>query len=335
MNEHKNFGEAFSFMNIKTAKNWSKTYNQRFKVNKIKFKKLVQNKRVLLAGCGPGRELYFLGKLRPKELICLDEDSQNIKKSKIVAKYFFQKSNIKIIKKNIQNISYQNEFDLVFSAGVIHHAKKTDKCLANLSRAVKKKGFIYLFLYGSGGIYFYVIRKIREILKNISYKKISLLAVEKKSSIMQIIHYLDDWKCKYLKCYSHKDLNLRMKSLGFKKFKYLAKGNNYDMSEKKRLFKKDNIYGEGELRYIFKRESNKLKKTKIKLSDNKFGSNIFFQKKILTTLEKEFLRSIKTLKTKSTFTKFIYCKKVHDYLLKNLKNNKKFPLMKFKKIIKI
>ena len=46
-------------------------------------------------------------------------------------------------------------------------AANTDKCLKELTRVLKVGGILKLFIYGSGGIFWYSIKHLRKILKNI------------------------------------------------------------------------------------------------------------------------------------------------------------------------
>ena len=44
------------------------------------------------------------------------------------------------------------EFDLVFSWGVLHHTESTERGVEVLSKLVKADGLMYLYLYGSEGV---------------------------------------------------------------------------------------------------------------------------------------------------------------------------------------
>ena len=163
-----NFSIANKNLTKKKVFQLSKNYLFRFKKNNFNYSSLVKDKRVLIAGSGPGREIILLNSFNPNELYAVDLSLENVKIGKsIIKKYSLDNKKNFLKKANIEKLPFKdNFFDHVFSYGVIHHAKNTDKCFVELNRVLKKNGTMMLFLYGSSGIYFYLIRKLRKIVKN-------------------------------------------------------------------------------------------------------------------------------------------------------------------------
>ena len=147
-----------------------------------------------------------------------------------------------------------------------------------------------LFLYGSSGIYFYLIRKFRKIVKKLSIKEIFKFSKEIKSiDPMLVYHFLDDWKAEFLRTYTHSDLVLRASKLGLNVIKILNRGLKYDVIERKTISRKERkLMGEGELRYIFKKVSNTKILNKNKLPNNNIGSVDKYDQEILNIYEKKF-----------------------------------------------
>ena len=226
-------------------------------------------------------------------------------------------------------------FDHVFSYGVIHHAENTDKYFVELNRVLKKNGTMMLFLYGSSSIYFYLIRKFRKIVKDLSIKEIFKFSKEIKSiDPMLVYHFLDDWKAEFLRTYSHTDLIARASQLGLRVEKFLNRGLKYDIIERKWISKKEaKLMGEGELRYIFKKTKNIKNLKKNKLPNNEVGSIDRYDSSILSIYEKKFKLLEKSLNKKNKREKFKCCHDIHKELLKIMRSNNEFNHKKLTNII--
>jgi ubiquinone/menaquinone biosynthesis C-methylase UbiE len=332
-----NFSIANANLTKKKILQLSKNYLIRFKKNNINYSTLAKNKKVLIAGSGPGREIILFDKFNPDEVYAVDLSLRNVKLGKSIIKKYSLDSRKNFVKKaNIEKLPFQNGFfDHVFSYGVIHHAKNTDKCFVELNRVLKQNGTMMLFLYGSSGIYFYLIRKFRKIVKDLSIKEIFKFSKEIKSiDPMLVYHFLDDWKAEFLRTYSHSDLIARASQLGLRVEKFLNRGLQYDIIERIRISKKEaKLMGEGELRYIFKKTNKINNLNKNKLPNNKIGSVDRYDAKILTIYEKKFGLLEKTINNKSKKKKFMFCHDMHKELLKIMRQNNEFNHKKLINII--
>jgi SAM-dependent methyltransferase len=123
-----------------------------------------QGKKVLDAGCGMGRNSYWSLKWGAENLTAFDFDKRSVNAAKNTLRSF---SNTDVVYKNIYEIDWQNEFDLVFSIGVIHHLDKPKQALENLIRALKPGGILVLWLYSRVG-YDWIIKYVNPIRKKIT-----------------------------------------------------------------------------------------------------------------------------------------------------------------------
>ena len=83
-----NFSLANSNLVDKRILSLTRVYKKRFDVNKINFKKYVHDKKILIAGSGPGREVLFMNSLNPLSIEAIDLSSKNIQiAKKLVNKY--------------------------------------------------------------------------------------------------------------------------------------------------------------------------------------------------------------------------------------------------------
>ncbi len=107
-----------------------------------------KNKKVLDAGCGMGRNSYWVVKWGAAEVVAFDYDERSVKAAQHNLKEF---NNARVEFKNIYEIDWQNEFDIAFSIGVIHHLENPRKAIENLIRALKSGGKILIHVYSYEG----------------------------------------------------------------------------------------------------------------------------------------------------------------------------------------
>lgn len=96
-------------------------------------KKDFKNKLVLDAGCGNGRNSFFVLKYGAKKVVAFDYDKRTVATAR---KNLSQFRNAEVHYKSIYDIDYKNKFDMVLCIGVIHHLKDPEKVIANLVNAV-------------------------------------------------------------------------------------------------------------------------------------------------------------------------------------------------------
>ena len=81
-----NFSIANENLTKKKIFQLSKNYFSRFKKNGVNYSKFVKNKKVLIAGSGPGREIIFLNSFNPSEVYAVDLSPRNVKLGKSIIK---------------------------------------------------------------------------------------------------------------------------------------------------------------------------------------------------------------------------------------------------------
>lgn len=129
-------------------------------------RKFMQGKRVLDAACGMGRNSYYCLKWGASEVVAFDNDDRTVAAAKRLLKEF---PNATVTKANIYDIAYQDEFDLVFSIGVVHHMQYPERAIENFRRALKPGGTLLVWLYGREGNEM-LLKFLDPIRKNITSK---------------------------------------------------------------------------------------------------------------------------------------------------------------------
>ena len=253
---------------LKTQDLFGKLWNERMKSNYLNSRKVLidsfkknnfdykffKNKKILDMGCGSGRFTLALASLGAKKVIGVDLGAEGIEVAKKTAKLNHIK-NVKFVEGSVLNLPFKNEeFDFVFCKGVLHHTGNLEKGLSEYYRVMKKSGMGFLYLYGSGGIFWNSRKKMRKVMKLIpleyTIKVLDLIGMPSRRTI-----FVDSW---YVPIEDHCKSNKIEKSLKKLKFNNIhrwKKGRKIELETV--VFSKsidsNELWGEGELRYIVKK----------------------------------------------------------------------------------
>jgi SAM-dependent methyltransferase len=107
-----------------------------------------KGKRILDCGCGTGRNSHWPLIYGAKKVVCFDFDMKTVESAKRNLRDF---KNAKVFYGSIYNIPYENEFDVSFSIGVIHHLEVPKKAIKEMVKATKKNGIVLMWVYGYEG----------------------------------------------------------------------------------------------------------------------------------------------------------------------------------------
>lgn len=107
-----------------------------------------ENKEILDAGCGMGRNSYFCMEYGAKRLVAFDLDDRTVRAARQTLSQF---SNAQVVKMDIYALPWRDEFDFAFSIGVIHHLKDPLAAIASIKRTLKPGGTLLIWVYGREG----------------------------------------------------------------------------------------------------------------------------------------------------------------------------------------
>ena len=136
-------------------------------ISKIsKSKNFFKDKTILDSGCGPARYIDVMLRYNPKKIIGIDSGKLIIKKNK---KKYRNKKNVFFIHSMFDKIKLRSEtIDFLISAGVLHHTKTDMKKLINEhARVIKKDGYFFVFVAGSGGQELALWKFLRRVMANV------------------------------------------------------------------------------------------------------------------------------------------------------------------------
>lgn len=210
-------------------------------------------KKILDAGCGGGRYTYALAQLGASSVTGIDIGKQGIMDARERIKGREHEEKIEFIEGSVLELPFKEAtFDFVFSNGVLHHTKSTEKGISEIFRVLKKGGGVWLYLYGDGGIEEMLFKYIREILKDVprelTQSVMTLMGLPSNRRFYMLDHFYVDIR----NTYSLEAVEQMLKDAGFSEIKRLIRGTDFDTCEK--VFQgKPYVslkYGTGDLRFI-------------------------------------------------------------------------------------
>ena len=227
-----------------------KFIQERFKNFKSFKKGFFKNKKIIDVGCGGGRYSNALRLLRAKSVIGVDYSDDGLK----IAKKNYKHKNLFFLKQNVLNLKFKSRsFDIVFSNGVLHHTSNLEKGIEELHRICKKGGYIYLYLYGAGGLYWSARKKMNKLMKkipqNYSQNILNFIGLPSNRFI-----FMDNWYVPIEKHCYHKNIFKILRKLGVQSIEKMIKGRQTDLETG--LYNHKNsksIWGEGEIRLLIKK----------------------------------------------------------------------------------
>ena len=247
------YGNTFSLYKRQDLEDFILPLKQRWELNNLNAPETFKGLKCLDAGCGNGRGTIFMFRNGAHSVTSLDVSPVNVKSTTAFVKENGFKNHTSELS-TLEAIPYPDEtFDFVWCNGVIMHTSHPNKCLSELARVLKVGGKAWIYVYGSGGIYWRIIHAIRDSMKSSDINAtISLLRLMRYEP-RYVAEFIDDWFASHLRAYTNKDFTAKLEALGFDHVVTLNRGMPYDTSERRHLFNSANqldYMGEGDLRYL-------------------------------------------------------------------------------------
>lgn len=247
------FGETFAMYSKADMLEFMEPFVIRFQRNRLDPEKIFKGKKCFDAGCGNGRGSLFMLMNGAAQVTAFDFSQKNVKSTlKFAGDFGF--FNIEAHEGSLERIPFPDEsFDIVWCNGVIMHTEHPNRCLSELARILKTSGQMWLYIYGSGGVYWRTISHLREMLQHINVNTCMTYLKLFRYPTRYIAEFIDDWYATYLRSYTHEDLSRRLRELGFEKPELLRYGTDYDTSHRIATFATEEekaLMGQGDLRYL-------------------------------------------------------------------------------------
>lgn len=121
-------------------------------------------KDVLDAGCGMGRNSFWLLRFGARSVLAFDRDERSLNAARSNLASF---KNVKIENHDIHDPRIGEQFDLVMSIGVIHHLEHPEQALNSLYKLLRPGGKLVVWVYSREG-YEWVDRYISPLRKHVT-----------------------------------------------------------------------------------------------------------------------------------------------------------------------
>jgi SAM-dependent methyltransferase len=245
------FGDTFSLYSDDEFEEFIGFLRKRLERNGIDLRQAFAGKRCLDAGCGGGRATIMMAEAGAREVVGFDLSDTNVETTRMRAE---RRGCLNVVVEHgsLLDVPFEDEsFDVVWSNGVLHHTGDTDGSLKEIARVLGPGGWMWLYLYGSGGIYWRVVDWLRATLDAVDVSAcIAQLRLD-NVPVRRIAEWIDDWFVPVLQRYTVEDVRLRLHELGFANAAALQRGTHYDTSQRRVGASPDEIelMGDGDVRF--------------------------------------------------------------------------------------
>jgi ubiquinone/menaquinone biosynthesis C-methylase UbiE len=245
------FGDTFALYGEDEFDEFIEPFHERLRANGIS-PEVFRGARCLDAGCGGGRASVMMAQCGAAEVVGYDLSERNIETSRARARHRGL-DQCSFVQGSLLDIPFEDaSFDIVWCNGVLHHTEDPDKGLAEITRVLRPGGRLWLYLYGSGGIYWFMADWVRALLSAHDVRdciyQLRLMSIP----VRRIAEWIDDWFSPYLRRYTVEDVRVRLEELGYSDIDALHGGTVYDTSQR-RISADDvesQLMGEGDVRFF-------------------------------------------------------------------------------------
>lgn len=251
------YGNLFAEFDSKQYDEAAQLLRDRFERNEFDLD-FPKGKKALDAGCGGGRYTVALKKIGFDEVTGLDISKEGVQ----TAKQRAEKSGtqgVNFVQGSTLEIPFENqEFDFVFSNGVLHHTKDLKGGLKEVLRVLKSggKGFLYL-IEAPGGIFWDVIEILRPLMHEVDYRfareQFRLMGVPANRRYYILDHIMVPINIRS----KPEEVEALLKEAGATNIRRLKRGTDFDRVEQihhNAPYHKEK-FGVGENRYFFEKSS--------------------------------------------------------------------------------
>lgn len=244
------YGRTFALYDREQLLEFMQPFIDRFEANKLD-KSVFAGKSCMDAGCGGGRGTLFMLQNGAAKVTAFDYSARNVETTKRNAEKFGY-TNVAVQQGTLAELPFADgTFDFVWCNGVLQHAADPDRCLSEITRVLKPGGRSWIYVYGSGGVYWYAVRYFRRWFDGVSPEQLismlQLVGLEPR----YIGEYLDDWKVSYLRAYRAARVTKRLDELGYEDTRPLPFGVPYDTNHRNTKWPTEQPWlGEGDIRVL-------------------------------------------------------------------------------------
>lgn len=215
---------------------------------------MLADRSALDAGCGGGRYTVALRNLGARPVVGVDISETGIANARQRVEALGL-SDVTFLEGNVLDLSFaDDELDVVFSNGVLHHTADWEKGVAELLRVLKPGGLGFLYLIENpGGIFWDMVEILRAVMqgesKNAAQAALRALGVPANRTFYMLDHVLVPINVRLAPA----EVEECLRRNGAREIRRLSRGTDFDRVEA--LHRGDPFaaekFGAGENRYVF------------------------------------------------------------------------------------
>jgi ubiquinone/menaquinone biosynthesis C-methylase UbiE len=270
------FGDTFALYTRAEMLEFIEPFKVRFEKNGLNAEQLFKGKRCFDAACGNGRGALFMLMNGAAHVTACDFSAKNVASTRsFLGQFGFR--NADVFESSLESIPRPDEsFDFVWCNGVIMHTERPNRCLKESARILKRGGRSWIYVYGSGGVYWRSVQHFRSMLNEVNVREcisaLQLLRYETR----YVAEFIDDWFATHLRSYTHSDFSAALRHVGFAPAEPLPYGMAYDTSQRRNTFgaEEKELMGEGDLRYLLEKTAATPAEERPILNEGEYGSEV-------------------------------------------------------------
>ena len=228
-----------------------------------------QGKDCLDAGCGGGRYTVAMARLGARQAVGVDLGEVGLADAAKRAQAE-PGDNITFRRASVLDLRFEDaSFDFVCCNGVLHHTTDPERGLAEIWRVLRPGGYLWLYVYGQGGVQWEMVDLVRILLQPVppeeTHAVLSLLGVPANRRF----DFMDPAYVPIQLRYTAAEVEAWLSRQGFTETRRLMAGVAYDTNtrlaaggEAARA-----LWGEGELRYLARKAEGTPMRSKVPSND--------------------------------------------------------------------
>jgi ubiquinone/menaquinone biosynthesis C-methylase UbiE len=281
------YGETFALYSRSDMLEFIEPFRVRFEKNGLDPRQAFAGKRCLDAACGNGRGALFMLMNGAASVTACDFSPKNVESTREFLRQFGF-GNTEVAEHTLEQLPYADEsFDFVWCNGVLMHTRHPNRCLREITRVLKVGGKSWIYVYGSGGVYWRTIRHFRKLVEGISVTECIAALQLLRYETRYVAEFIDDWFATHLRSYTHADFGKALTAVGYAPAGPLPYGTAYDTSHRRSTFgaRETELMGEGDLRYyVTKAHSTPASAPEI-LDEGEYGSTFEWPATLTASLD--------------------------------------------------
>jgi len=211
----------------------------------------LRGKNILDIGAGSGRYSFALARLGAASVCGIDRGAASISRAQQIA-----------TEQNVRNVRFQiadvlelplrdNTIDFAWCNGVLHHSENIQRGLEEIVRVLKPGGRAFVYLYGSGGLFWTSRARMRHIMRHIP-QSYSMMALELLGMPQSRFIFVDSWHVPIEEHTSRMDAERMFRDAGFANWTKVTGGRptDLDVALSRGGSGDEFLYGDGEHRYV-------------------------------------------------------------------------------------